>query len=68
MLNLFRQYRIISVCILFYCCILGWRVNEWFMAVEQPTVEQTGYASATLALVFGVAAKWHTTKANDTGE
>jgi len=43
-------------------------VNEWFMAVNQPTVEQTGYASATLALVFGIAAKWHTTKANDSGE
>jgi len=43
-------------------------VNEWFMAVEQPTLEQAGYASATLALVFGVEAKWKTTKANDTGE
>jgi len=68
MLKIFRQYRIISVGILVYCCILGWRVNEWFMAVEQPTLEQAGYASATLALVFGVAAKWKTTKANDTGE
>jgi len=65
MLNVFRRYRVVSVCILIFACVLGWRVNEWFMALKLPTTEQAGYAAATLALVFGVANAWKKTKAND---
>jgi len=63
-LEFIRHFRLVAVALLAYTCMIGWRTQEWFFALQSPSAEQTIYATSTLALVFGVVTMWTKTKAN----
>jgi len=64
-LEFVRHFRVVAVALLAYSCVIGWNTQEWFFRLENPTTEQTVYATSTLALVFGVVTMWTKTKAHE---